>query len=108
MTSDIYCDEILSGKTPIKKFYESKNFLVYYHTLPFWEFHLVLIPKFHIVNLYEIKNEQLKIEYFDTLSNVVKLVEEEKNKCQVMFNVEEYQHSKHLHLHIHSGKRIRE
>lgn len=108
MSNDIYCEQIIPGKIPIDKFFESDNFLVYFHTNPFWEFHLVLIPKFHIVDIYEIKDNSIRLEFFEVLSGIVNRVRKEKKECQVMFNVGEYQHSKHLHIHIHSGKKIRD
>lgn len=108
MTDNYYMDFVLSGKFEVNKFLETDNFLCYFHTNPFWEFHLVLIPKFHIIDIYEIENDKIKLEFFETLANVVRKIKKEKKGCQVEFNVGEYQHSKHLHVHIHSGKRIRE
>lgn len=32
MTEDFYCDEVLSGKTQVKKLLETENILAYYHT----------------------------------------------------------------------------
>lgn len=105
MTENYYKDYVLSGKVDIEKFLESDNYLVYFHTNPFWEFHLVLIPKFYVLDIYEIEDNSKKLEFFEVLSEVVRKVKDTKNGCEVMFNVGEY---RHLHVHIHSGKRIRE
>ena len=51
MTDDFYCDEALSGHTPIKKVAETDNVLAFYHTKPHWPVHIVVIPKKHIPSL---------------------------------------------------------
>ncbi|WP_311775118.1 HIT domain-containing protein [Alkalihalobacillus sp. TS-13] len=51
MTVDFYCDEVLSGKTDVKKVYETENVLGYYHTRPAYQMHIVCIPKKHIPSL---------------------------------------------------------
>lgn len=48
---DFYCEEVLSGKTPVEKLYEDNLVIAYFHTKPFWEKHIVIIPKKHISNL---------------------------------------------------------
>ena len=35
-TEDFYCDEVLSGNTPVEKVFETDNVLAYRHTRPFW------------------------------------------------------------------------
>lgn len=45
MSEDFYCEEVLSGKTKVEKILETDNVLAYYHTRPFWETHIVVIPK---------------------------------------------------------------
>ena len=51
MTSDFYCDEALSGKTPIEVIAETEEMLAFHHTRPFWPVHIVVIPKRHIPSL---------------------------------------------------------
>ncbi len=45
MIEDFYCEEVLSGKTIVKKVLETDNVLAYYHTNPFYPVHIVAIPK---------------------------------------------------------------
>lgn len=47
---DFYCEQALSGKTPIKIVAETENVLAYHHTKPHWPVHIVLIPKKHILS----------------------------------------------------------
>ncbi len=51
MTSDFYCDEVLSGKTPVRVVKETEEVLAYHHTRPFWPVHIVVIPKRHVPSL---------------------------------------------------------
>jgi histidine triad (HIT) family protein len=51
MSNDFYCDEVLSGRTPVSKVLETENVLAYHHTRPFWPVHIVVIPKMHIASL---------------------------------------------------------
>lgn len=41
MTEDFYCDEVLSGRTYVKKVLETDNVLAYHHTRPFIPFTLL-------------------------------------------------------------------
>lgn len=51
MTEDFYCDEVLSGRTYVKKVLETDNVLAYHHTRPFYPVHIITIPKRHISSL---------------------------------------------------------
>jgi histidine triad (HIT) family protein len=106
MTEDFYCEEVLSGKTKVKKVLETDNVLAYYHTKPFWPVHIVAIPKKHIpslITLEESDNEML-LELLKVIKKVATMVTEEKGACRVITNLGEYQDSKHLHWHIVSGE----
>ena len=51
ITEDFYCDEVLSGRTPVKVVAETDQALAYHHTRPFWPVHIVVIPKQHVPSL---------------------------------------------------------
>ena len=103
---DFYCEEVLSGKTEVEKVFETDNVLAYHHTRPFWETHIVVIPKTHVDSLLTVENEVL-IELLDVVRKVAKDVLSEKGAARVLTNLGEYQDSKHLHFHVNSGKQIR-
>ena len=86
MAEDFYCDEVFSGKTPVEKVRETENVLAYKHTRPFWETHIVVVPKKHIASLLTL--------------------EESDAAVRVLTNLGDYQDSKHLHFHINSGDQI--
>jgi histidine triad (HIT) family protein len=108
LISDFYCDEVLSGKTPVEKVVETDNVLAYFHTRPAYEVHIVVIPKKHISSLITISEEdnELLIELLLTVKQVASRVVLEKGACRVITNLGEYQDSKHLHWHVIYGKHI--
>jgi histidine triad (HIT) family protein len=103
---DFYCDEVISGKTPVEKVFETENILAYHHTRPFWETHIVVIPKRHVDSLLTVEKELLE-ELLDAVKTVAALVLGEKGAARVLTNLGDYQDSKHLHFHVNSGKQIR-
>ncbi|MGB7203568.1 MAG: HIT domain-containing protein [Pyrinomonadaceae bacterium] len=106
MTDDFYCDEVFSGKTPVEKVLETDNVLAYHHTRPFWETHIVVVPKTHVDSLLTVDNDLL-IELLEVAKKVAAQVLEEKGAARVLTNLGEYQDSKHLHFHVYSGEKIR-
>ena len=106
MAEDFYCEEVLSGKTPVEKVFETENVLAYHHTRPFWETHIVVIPKTHVDSLLTVDKELLT-ELLDTVKTIAALVLGEKGAARVLTNLGDYQDSKHLHFHVNSGKQIR-
>jgi histidine triad (HIT) family protein len=106
MTEDFYCDEVFSGKTPVEKVWETDNVLAYHHTRPFWETHIVVVPIQHVDSLLTVENELL-IELMDVAKKVATDMLAEKGAARLLTNLGEYQDSKHLHLHVYSGDKIR-
>ncbi len=106
MAEDFYCDEVLSEKTSVEKVFETDNVLAYYHTRPFWETHIVVIPKKHVDSLLTVEMDLLN-ELLDVVKTVAALVVGEKGAARVLTNLGDYQDSKHLHFHVNSGKKKR-
>ena len=109
MTSDFYCDEALSGRTPIKRVLETDNVLAFHHTRPYWPVHIVVIPKRHVDSLLPLGEEDdgLLSELFSVIRKVAADVVEKHGACRVLTNLGEYQDSKHLHWHVASGDPLR-
>lgn len=103
--NDFYCENVLSGKIEVEKIFETDNVLAYHHTRPFWETHIVVIPKRHIGSLLtlETSDNSLLIELFDVIKKVAAMVVKEKGAARVLTNIGEYQDSKHLHFHVNAG-----
>jgi histidine triad (HIT) family protein len=107
MTEDFYCDEVLSGKTPVKKILETERVLAYHHTRPFWPVHIVVIPKTHVGSLLTFDDNELLVELLDVVRSVAAKVVEEHGAARVLTNLGRYQDSKHLHFHVNSGEQLR-
>ena len=107
MTEDFYCDEVLSGRTPVDKVFDSDTVLAYYHTRPFWPVHIVVIPKVHVGSLLTIDDNKLLIELLDAVKSVAAKVVDEHGAARVLTNLGRYQDSKHLHFHVSSGEPLR-
>ena len=109
MTEDFYCEQVLSGKTKVEKLLETDNILAFYHTRPFWETHIVVIPKRHIASLLTLleSDDRLFLELFEAVKKVAAEVVKEKGAARILTNLGTYQESKHLHFHINSGAQIR-
>jgi histidine triad (HIT) family protein len=106
MPSDFYCDEVLSGKTAVEKVFETNDVLAFHHTRPFWETHIVVIPKSHVDSLLTIANDPLLIEILNVVRRVADDVVAKTGAARVLTNLGNYQDSKHLHFHVNSGKQI--
>jgi histidine triad (HIT) family protein len=105
VADDFYCDEVLSGRTPVRKVLETDQVLAYHHTRPFWPVHIVVIPKRHIASLLTLDlADPLLREMIAVIQQVAVRVVEERGACRVLTNMGEYQESKHLHWHVCWGE----
>jgi histidine triad (HIT) family protein len=106
VTSDFYCDEALSGRTPVKVVKETDDVLAFHHTRPHWAVHIVVVPKVHIPSLTNLGGHSIELvhQVLDVVREVAALVEREHGACRVVTNVGAYQDSKHLHFHVGSGE----
>jgi histidine triad (HIT) family protein len=109
MTNDFYCDEALSGNTPIQRVLETENVLAFHHTRPFYPVHVVVIPKKHIGSLLTLErtDRELLFEMIEVIQQVANKVVAEHGACRVLTNLGEYQDSKHLHWHVAFGDPLR-
>ncbi len=105
---DFYCSEILTKKTKVDIVYESEEVLAFHHTRPYYELHIVVIPKKHIESLSYLETHPfISGELMKAIIFVSKLVESKYGGCRVSSNVGSYQTTKHLHWYVHYGKRLR-
>lgn len=108
LKNDFYCDEIISGKTLVKKLYESGKVLAFYHTKPFYKTHIIIISKKHILDLTSVKNDDLK-----TLNEIIKVarnLSKNLNKAKgirLVSNIGKFQDSPHLHFHLIEGEKLK-
>lgn len=109
MTEDFYCEEALSGRTPINKIHETENVLAFYHTRPYWPVHIVVIPKKHIPSLLTLEESDnaILLELIATIKQIAAQVVAQHGGARVLTNLGQYQDSKHLHFHINYGEPLR-
>ena len=109
MTSDFYCDEVLSGRAAVDVVAETPEVLAYHHTRPFWPVHVVVIPKLHVPSLTDLGDGDVELlhKLLAVVREVAAAVEAEHGRARVLTNLGEYRDSKHLHFHVNSGEPLR-
>ena len=104
---NIYREQIIPGKLKVDIVFETERVMAFHHTKPYWENHVVIIPKMHIDSLSSYPNQtELNKELFAAIQFVTKMFEDEFGGCRISSNVGTYQTSKHLHWYVHYGKRL--
>ncbi|MCR4324763.1 MAG: HIT domain-containing protein [Candidatus Curtissbacteria bacterium] len=105
---DFYCEEAISGKTPVKKVYESEKVLAFYHTRPKYKIHIILVPKEHIHDILSLKEEHkdLILEIVEVIKKIATTLNIEKDGLRLMNNLGKYQDTPHLHFHLVSDDNI--
>ncbi|GFZ90904.1 HIT family protein [Nesterenkonia alkaliphila] len=105
--NDFYCDVAIPNSASLDVVLETEEVLAYHHTKPYWETHIVVVPKMHIPSLTQIGDtDRSTLENFLlAVQQVAHQVENEHGAAGVLSNLGDYQDSKHLHVHVHSGSR---
>jgi len=107
---DFYCDVALQPDTTIEKVFENERVLAHYHTNPFWEKHIVIIPKEHIWDVREVNDISLYAEIFEVARDILRdIPQKELNEkgAQILTNIGKFQDTPHLHFHVAIGDKIR-
>ena len=109
MSSDFYCDEALSGRTPVEVVMETEDVLAFHHTRPYYPVHIVVVPKAHVPSLTDLGGHppELTHRLLDAVRQVAAEVERQHGACRVVTNLGKYQDSKHLHFHVAHGSPLR-
>ena len=107
---DWYCENVIHGDLDVVKVYESDTVLAFHHTKPFWEYHVVAVPKKHIESMAspEARDAVLMAEIMKIMAELAEEFQKKYGGCHIGSNVGSYQSAKHLHWYIHAGKRIRD
>ncbi|CUR55823.1 Protein kinase C inhibitor (HIT family) [metagenome] len=103
--SDFYCDVAIPATDRLDVVHDDELVLAYHHTRPFWQTHIVVVPKRHIGSFTTITadDEPDVRALFEVVQRVARAVEREHGAAAVLTNLGSYQDSKHLHVHVHSG-----
>jgi histidine triad (HIT) family protein len=106
MPEDFYCEEVLSGRTPVAVVRETDEVLAYHHTHPSWPVHIVVIPKTHVPSLTDLGDAEPSIleDLMSVVRDVAAEVTDRHGAARVLTNLGDYQDSKHLHFHVNFGQ----
>lgn len=106
---DFYCDQVLSGNVNVEVVFQTDRVLAFNHTRPYFERHVVIIPKTHIESLSATGtvDDALAVDFMLAIQHVAAILEFEMGGCKVCSNVGDYQTTKHLHWYVHAGMRLR-
>jgi histidine triad (HIT) family protein len=109
VSDDFYCEEALSGRTPVRVVEETESVLAFHHTRPFWPVHVVVVPKSHVPSLVDLGagGERLLLDVMAVVRRIAARVAREHGACRVLTNLGAYQDSKHLHFHVSYGEPLR-
>jgi histidine triad (HIT) family protein len=103
----IFC-KIVAGKIPSKKVFEDEELLVFHDIHPWAPVHVLVIPKLHIVTLYEVGPEHTAL-LGRMLALAPRLMRElgAVNGFRTLINTGEdgRQEVQHLHMHVMGGPR---
>jgi histidine triad (HIT) family protein len=102
---DFYCDVAIPHAADLAVVHDDERVLAFHHTKPFWQVHLVVVPRRHIASLtHASQSDEADIRaLLMVVQSVARRVEEEYGAAAVLTNLGTYQDSRHLHVHVHSG-----
>ena len=102
---DFYCDVAFPNVSQLRVEHDDEWVLAFHHTRPFWEHHLVVVPRKHIGSLTTVgtEDEESVRRLLQVVQTLARIVERRDGEAAVVTNLGRYQDSKHLHVHVHSG-----
>jgi len=100
--------ESLSNALPVKRVYENKLIIAFWHPRPFWEKHIVIVPKKKIKNIASIKNDDQALinEVFVSVKDIVQKLG--WTEYTLLVNGGNRQEINQIHFHLCSGKEVNE
>lgn len=99
----------LSNLIPIKKVFENEKVIAFYHPKPYWEIHILVVPKKAIRNLSSLTGDDTLyiVEIFNVIKRIVGELSLEEKGYSVITNGGSRQEVHQLHFHLFSGKEIK-
>lgn len=98
----------LSGMLPVNKVRETDLVIAFWHPKPYWEKHILLVPKKAIKNLTEIKPTDYK--YINEVYRIAKEIVQEwglnNTDYSLLTNGGKRQEVNQLHFHLYSGAEL--
>ncbi len=100
--------EKFSGLLPIKKIVETDKIIAFWHPKPFWEDHILIVPKKAIKGLIDVNDKDFEyiIEVYKVVRNLIKKLGWQKSGYTLLTNGGLRQEVNQLHFHLTRGKEI--
>ena len=99
--SDWYCDELLSGRTPVEVVFEDDAVVAFWHTRPHYRHHVVVATRHHITSILECDAGML-VNIFEVVRAIAAQFIQDYGGAHIVTNTGRYQDSPHLHIHVGS------
>jgi len=99
MIDCIFC-KINSGEIPKEFVYEDEDVAVFDDIHPIKPTHLLIVPKKHIKDFYELNDEKLEVKLNKTIKKMIKEKNLEDKGFKVFLNGGGAQIVDHLHIHL--------
>jgi histidine triad (HIT) family protein len=98
--------EHLTPLLPVAKLYQDRYGLIFFHPVPFWETHLLAVPKkripsFGALNLQGLEDQMIILALFRAIQQVA--AQQGFNRYTVLVNGGAYQDVPQLHFHLAAG-----
>ncbi len=109
MEDCVFC-KIIKGEIPSEKVYEDDEILAFKDINPVAPVHVLVVPKKHIANLLEVKDEDNYIigKIYKTINKIAKDLNIEEDGFRVIVNCgkDAGQEVMHLHFHLLGGRKL--
>lgn len=109
MEDCVFC-KIIKGDIPSEKVYEDEEILAFKDINPAAPIHILVIPKKHIENLLEVKEEDsyLYARVYQVINKIVRDMGIEQEGFRVIVNCgkDAGQEVMHIHFHLLAGKKL--
>lgn len=94
---------------PVKKVKETDKVIAFWHPKPFWEKHIVLVPKKAIKSLTSLTSGDSKYisEIYLVAKEIVQELGWDKDGYTILINGGSRQEVGQIHFHLQSGKQLR-
>lgn len=103
-TDCIFC-KIIAGEIPAKLEHETEDLIVFPDIDPSAEVHFLIVPKKHVDNIFDTTDQpELLTKIYRAAEQLVMENKLEPIGYRISVNGGAYQHVKHLHFHLLSGK----
>lgn len=99
---DWFCEDILSGKTAVRKIHEDERVLAFHHPYPESQIHAVVIPKAHIGSLLDqaLADGELLTSMIRAVQEVARSLGLDKAGFQLRSNAAAPGVTPHVHWHV--------